>query len=164
MSKQPNPIRGYSLIELVVVIAIVSILAAMAVPRFSSAIQNQRCDAAARRIVVDLKFARNRARSTSSTVTVRFDNAANIYGIDGLPDMDHPDRTYSVAMGDDPFGASFTFSAASLQPTVAFDGYGIADSNCSIMVTVGKESRTITLDKATGKITASDAETGVFVK
>src|SRR5204863_23675 len=56
--------RAFSLIEITLVLMVMGVLAALAVPRYASALARYRADAAARRIVADLDLARTTARSS----------------------------------------------------------------------------------------------------
>ena len=73
-------LRGFSLAELVCVVVIIGILAAIAAPRFSNSLALQRVEAAARRVVVDLALVRRQAKSSNASQTVRFDAAAGAFG------------------------------------------------------------------------------------
>jgi type IV fimbrial biogenesis protein FimT len=71
MSKlRARPVSGFSLIELMVVITIVAILAALAAPSFDSLIESQRAKSAATDIYVALTRARSEALKRNANVTV----------------------------------------------------------------------------------------------
>jgi prepilin-type N-terminal cleavage/methylation domain-containing protein len=146
---------AFSVVELIVVLAIIAILASMAIPRFASATTRQRADAAARRIVADLTLAQQRARHTSRSQSVIFDVAAGSYQIPGLSDPDHPDEGYEVQLGAEPYLA--TIVAADIDGTtqVTFNGFGrplsVKQADGTITIQVGSETRTITIDIETGQ-------------
>jgi|GEM_PF-2475589 len=58
---------AFSLIELVIVLVIVAMLAAIAVPRYGQSQARYRADAAAARVATDLQRARDTARATSGS-------------------------------------------------------------------------------------------------
>ncbi len=64
--------RGVSLIELMVVVAMVAILLGLAAPSFSDYIVTQRVRSVHAQLITDLQFARSEAISKNSFVTVRF--------------------------------------------------------------------------------------------
>jgi len=61
-----NISNGFTLIELIVTIAIISILAGIAVPSFQNTIRKNRIDTEAQRIFIALNRARNNALTTNS--------------------------------------------------------------------------------------------------
>lgn len=71
--------RAFSLVELVIVMVIVGILAAIAVPRFAAANARHSLDAAADRLVTDMIQARERAIHASRRVSLTFDVENNAY-------------------------------------------------------------------------------------
>jgi type II secretion system protein H len=68
---RPRALQGFTLIEAMVVVALVAILAALAVPSFNSTIANQRVSSAAQELQTLLLFARAEAvyKRTETTVT-----------------------------------------------------------------------------------------------
>ena len=144
-------LRGFSLLELVVVLIIMALLAAIAVPRYGHAIARQRVDAVARRIIVDLSLARRQARMAGSSQEVRFDVAQNRYTLTGLPHLNRSSNEYAVSLSSEPYLATLLSADFDSSDTVTFDGYGVPDSGGQIVVRVGDYQKTISLDVETGE-------------
>lgn len=68
--KSPFDNRGFTLVELMVTIALLSIIAALAVPSFSDMIDRHRNQTAARQLFGSLNYARSMAVSRQRTVTI----------------------------------------------------------------------------------------------
>src|SRR5688500_9245400 len=66
--RQTRAALGFTLIEIVMVLFIMAIVAAMAAPRYSQAIARYRLESAAGRVAADLEYARALARSTSTSL------------------------------------------------------------------------------------------------
>jgi type II secretion system protein H len=71
--------RGFTLIEIVVVMIILVVVATIALPRAIRSTPNQQVDRAARSLVRDLEQARTRALAAKRQVRVRFYDAGNFY-------------------------------------------------------------------------------------
>jgi prepilin-type N-terminal cleavage/methylation domain-containing protein len=69
--------NGFSLIEAFIVVAVASILAAMAIPMFQTAMDQSNADAAAQLIAQELNLARAIAVGIHDTIVVQFDSSAN---------------------------------------------------------------------------------------
>ncbi len=145
-------LRGFSLIELVLVLTIISVLSAIAVPRYANSLARYRVDAAARRVVADLAYARQLARSTSASISVRIRPTVDVVKLLNVQDPDDPTNANTrTVLSAAPYHADVISSDFGGDALIIFDGYGDPDSGGSAVLTVGTESRTIVLDPDTGK-------------
>ena len=75
--------RGFTLLELMVVLVVLAVLAAMGLPLFSNALPGMRFAGAARALAADLRDARRRAIAGNREVALTIDLAGRRYGLDG---------------------------------------------------------------------------------
>ena len=143
--------RGFSLIELVMVISIIGTFAAIAMPRYGNALVRYRVDAAAQRILADLDYARTQAMIRSKPQTIAFDVSANSYALAGIEGLNARLATYSVVLASEPYRADLFSASFGGSPTVTFDIFGIPNAAGTVVVQIGSASRTITLNVKTGK-------------
>ncbi len=137
---------AFTLVELVLVTVLIALVSALAVPRYANFLSQQRLDAAANRLTVDLAAAQRRAKHSGASVTVRFEVPKSSYKILGLPDPDHPDLEYRVALSDEPYTAAILSASFGGSADLIFDGYGTPQQGGSVVVQVGARQQTITID------------------
>jgi len=148
---EANRHGGFSLLELVLVLAIIATLAAIAAPRYQTALVRYRADLAARRIVADLALAQSNAKAASSSRSVAFSIGANNYQMPDLPPLDGTSGSYIIELSEKPYEADITSADFGGDQEVIFNGWGIPDSGGTVVLTVGPEQRTVTVDAESGK-------------
>ncbi len=70
--------RGFTLVELMGVVAVAAIIAALAIPAFTGMIEMQRLRGIQAQLVTDMQFARSEAISRNTVVRVAFRNTENL--------------------------------------------------------------------------------------
>ena len=124
--------RGFSLVELVLLISILGILSYLAVPRVAG-IADARLDAATVRIAADLRYARGRAVSDRARYGLVFDAAHDKYSVyasgPGSPVTDPADRSRPLGIDfrapSELHGVEIESASFGRGTSVAFDGFGV---------------------------------------
>jgi prepilin-type N-terminal cleavage/methylation domain-containing protein len=155
------PFRGraaFSLIELVIVMLITSILAAVAIPTFYDSLLFHRVESAARRVMSDLELVRQTARLTSS------EQVFTVIGMTytasaAVTDLDRPGQTYTVDLSKSPYLLDVLAATFEGFTEVRFNGYGAPSSGGTVIVQARDHQCTVTLDGITGEITINSNHT-----
>lgn len=135
--------RGFTLLETAIVVAIIGIAAAIAVPRYAGAMWRYRAELSAQRLANDLALARAVARRTSGTISVSF--TGSTYQINGLNSLDNPSQPWQVDMASDPYRATITSVLSNATPvgSVEFSGFGTAVAPYRIQLSAGGVQRRV---------------------
>ncbi len=134
---------------MVMVLTIISLAAAIAVPRFAKAINRRNADSAARRLVQDIALARQHARVTSSDISVDF-RTAPAYEMANVPDPNDPNESYSVNLSGAPYNVSQWDVDFAGTRELSFDMYSRPSRRGTIIIRVGEEFRTISINRQSG--------------
>lgn len=143
--------NAFSLMELLIVLAIVAAMAGIAIPRYSGAVENYRSDMAVTRIIADLDYARNHSASTSVSVTVNFDVANDEIILVGVPPLDPVTTDYTTRLANEPYVTTITAADFGGDAVLIFDGFGHPDSGGTLTISVGGQVHTITVDPDSGE-------------
>ena len=106
VSSQPERRSAFTILELVVVLMILSILGAAAIPSFFRSLEQQRLETAARRLKQDLELVRQTARNKSKTESLTFTGATTYTLSADVQGLDHKSQTYAVDLSAAPYNVS----------------------------------------------------------
>lgn len=79
MQTRPHDTRGFSLLELMVVVGVFGVLVAISIPAISGSLRTARLEGAANTLAADLRYARSLATAERRTIQVTF--SANAYSL-----------------------------------------------------------------------------------
>lgn len=150
---------GFTLLETLIVVAIIGITAAIATPSIISMLRNIRVSGAAKNLMSEMMLAKFRAISENKKYIITFNTNNNSYSIygdtngDGIADTgelyktvnistDYPDVQYGYVSGTTGTGgtvitSSITFSGT--PPSVTFNTDGTANKNGSIYMILSQD-------------------------
>ncbi len=146
-----NKQSGFTLIELMILIAIMGIFAGIAIPNFLSYLPKSRLNGAARQVMGDLMAARMKAVSQNTMVTVAWDSNHE-YKIGGDPPIDIWSNYHDVTIGS-VSGGSFSSNSFS---SINFLSRGtMQPGGGSIGLTNSVDSKEVTVSIA-GRVKITD--------
>lgn len=150
---------AFTMVELVLTMAIMAVLATIAIPRYARSIASYRAASAAQRIVADINLARASARAASTSQTIVFTpGTGSSYSLANVKDHKTSASTYSVDLTEEPYYARISSVsstrlaaiAANGVVTLTFDGFGVPDGAVTLVLQSGGTQKTVTVDSATG--------------
>ncbi|MCC6679095.1 MAG: prepilin-type N-terminal cleavage/methylation domain-containing protein [Phycisphaerales bacterium] len=143
--------RAFTLVEFVIVLAIIATISAIAVPRYQLATARYRAIGAARRLAADIETMRQdaiarslgqRFRIRSSTTYQLTDNTAGWAAA----------SVRSIDLSSDPYRARFTTTDLGNDGELLFNGYGIPDGAATMTLSSGVVAAQVSVDGQTGAV------------
>jgi prepilin-type N-terminal cleavage/methylation domain-containing protein len=154
MAQSTLPTRkhtGFSLVEIVITMFIVSVLVSMAALAFRGSLNRSHLQNAADRFSADLCLVRDQARRDQKSYTFIIIPASLSYQAPGVP-MLHSPADISVCLADSPYKIT-ALSLAGIQgaTTITFDAYGRATPTGTIDLILGTQKIGIKISEG-GKV------------
>ena len=146
--------RGFTAIELMIVVVIVGIMAASVMPRISRVVAEERIRALQRVVATDIEVAFSLANREHKPVTVSYNSTTKVLSItDRASSTVLKSRYLGQARDLSTTGVSFSSTAPSGTAYTIFP-FGLANGTLVVTVTNGTYTRTVTVTRA-GQVTKS---------
>jgi prepilin-type N-terminal cleavage/methylation domain-containing protein len=143
---------GFTMLELIIVMVILSLVVGVAVPKYSNSLGIKRVEGAAYRLVFDIEAVRRQARIAAQTTSVTFETSGNLYTLDGVPDPDRPSISNKVVPLNDSL-LQVTLQQVNLTGggnAISFNGFGFPDRGGTITLSSGSARMHVLVDATTG--------------
>lgn len=135
--------RGFTLLELIVVLAIMATVSSIAIIRYSGSLNTYRVTLAAEKIAADLQWARTRARTSSATRDVTFDVASHAYSVSNETLRPGIANAYDVRLSTDPYRVNIASANFGGSNVLTFDAYGGNSASGTVRITAGTAIRDV---------------------
>jgi len=142
-------VSAFTIIELVLVLAIVAVVAGIAVPRYAAASGRYRTHAAAIRVMNDLVAARDKAVARSGASTVSFTHRDSAYKIAD------PGGTTLVSLTVAPYYAVVLTPSFGGLGAVSFNAWGVPSAGGTLGVYGSGVRYNVSVDAGTGRVSLS---------
>lgn len=143
-TKAFNP--GFSLIELVIVVAILGVITAIAVPRFADASSGRKLQAARTAIIADIENLKLKARASSSQYVIMFDIDNERYVFAKGNEVTRDSIVFVRELDEEPFGIQIHRTNRSATGTAIITPFGDLSPPVTIEITDGSTIIRIDLD------------------
>ena len=135
--------RAFTLVELVIVIVIVSITAAIAIPRLSGASIRYRVDAAVQQVLSDVNITAADANRTSQTRSILFDAASESYTLIDQASLNNPAVDQTVNLSHEPYNVNVLGVNFDGDSQLDISGHGLVLEDGELTLAAGRQGRRI---------------------
>jgi len=139
--------RGFTVMELMVVVGLMAIISAIAMPSFVSWLPSYRLSAGARQVAADLQLARMKAISQNTTYRLNILGGGTQYQLE-------KDAGFTLESG--PFTLPEGITASPTGPTAEFLSRGTASATDTITISNGSATRVVCV-KTVGRVHIEDS-------
>jgi prepilin-type N-terminal cleavage/methylation domain-containing protein len=151
--------RAFTFVELVIVMLVMGIFAATAIPTFFNSLLFHRVETAARRVKADLELVRRTARLTSTEQVLTVTGMSYTTSA-AVADLDRPTQAYSVNFSKSPYSLDVVAANFGGLTEVRFNGYGTPSNGGTVVLQARNYQCTVTLDGTTGQATITSNHPG----
>ena len=155
-AKEVAKYRAFSLIEMVIVVTIIGIVSAIALPRFASSQTGRRASAAKRIIFSDIEMVKLRARATSKTHIIKFYPADNRYIVFEGTTLNRQSAVLLRDISESPFELGIDLTSLGVSQEATITAYG--EVSPAFTVGIEADDQTISIE-----IAGVDGEQAVVV-
>jgi type IV fimbrial biogenesis protein FimT len=144
-------VRGFSIAELMTVVSVIAVLAAVGIPSFLSFQPSMRLNGAAREVLGKLRWARAYAVQNNNTSVVTFvtDHSFQIFNDANGNGSADANETTTIDLQTEYADVTFTLSGSSSTPV--FNGRGTASSDTTVTISNSSGSKIIEV-RPTGNV------------
>jgi prepilin-type N-terminal cleavage/methylation domain-containing protein len=142
--------RGFTLIEVVIVMAIIAAVGTIGILRYIRVNNRYRVEAACAKVIADVRLAQTQARTTSSGRTMKFKAASAAYAILTDAEVSAGQSGLRVSLGESPYRATMT-TLGMPGDQVLFDGRGEALNGGIVTLKCGDAERAIRIEPGLGR-------------
>ena len=138
--------------ELVVVLVVISVMAGLALPAYSSAVARYRLQSAAHNLASDIDHATQYAAATMTEVTVQFNTVNNRVRFGGLPARRTVGPSHVLDLEEHPNGAAISSVDFSGLQQYTISAFGVPSSGGTVVLRNGDGAVTLEVDATTGTV------------
>lgn len=151
-----NRPRAFTLIELVVVIFIMAIMASIAIPRYASATNRYRVDAAVQQILADINMTAAVANRASASRTISFNADSDHYTLEDQASPADPASDWIIELGLEPFSVNLARVSFGADERLPISGHGLLTESGELTVTAGRTARRLIFTQGSTSVTIED--------